>query len=65
MRAGEVVARGECVGVDGGTGKVRQQRLVHVDGFGKVPRLLVRAGEVVARGECVGVVGAEDAGAVG
>ena len=64
VREGEVVARGECVGVDGaedgGTGKIRQQRLVHVDGRGNVPRLLVREGEVVARNECAGVVGAED-----
>ena len=60
MREGEVVARGECVGVDGGTGKIRQQRLVHIDGRGDVSRLLVREGEVVARNECAGVVGAED-----
>ena len=46
-------------------GHVRQEVLVHVDGRGELPRLLVGVGEVVARGECVGVVGAEDAGVVG
>ena len=40
-------------------GAVGQEGLVHVDGRGEEPRILVCEGEVVARGECVRVVGAE------
>ena len=65
-RGSEVVARKECVGVVGAEDAchVGQDVLVHGDGRGDVPRLLVCVGEVVACGEGVGVVGAEDAGAV-
>ena len=67
MCGGEIAACAECVGVVGAeeAGAVGQEGLVHVDGRGEEPRILVCGGEIVACAECVGVVGAEEAGAVG
>ena len=59
--AGEVVARGQGIGVVGAqdTGAVFEVLLVQGDGFVESARVLVGAGEVVARGQGAGVIGAK------